>query len=130
MTKATPNRALADLRILVVEDEVVVGILLEELLEDAGARVKLAHNIDGALGAIQQEAFDGVLLDINLHGITTEPVAEDLRRRAVPFIVVTGYDSTENDPPALKAASRLQKPFSRVELLRRMTEVFAGDTVA
>lgn len=130
MIEATSHRALAGLTVLVVEDEVVVGILLEELLEDAGARVRLTHHIDGALDAIEHERFDGVLLDINLHGIRTESVAENLRQHNVPFILVTGYDCAEDDPPALKTAPRLQKPFSRVELVRRMSDTFARQPVA
>lgn len=130
MTTMHMDRSLAGLHILIVEDEAVVGILLEELLEDAGARVCLAHNIGGALAAVQQEVFDGVLLDINLHGVTTSQVADDLVRRRVPFIVVTGYECKDSDTPALKAAPRLLKPFSRAELLRSMSEVFVGAAVA
>jgi DNA-binding response OmpR family regulator len=124
----TSNHGLSGLRILVVEDEVTVGILLEELLEDAGGRVKLAHNVEGARSMIRQETFDGALLDINLHGRTTEDVADDLVSRSIPFIVITGYDSRDTDPRTIKAAPRLLKPFTRVELLRRMTEVFASVT--
>lgn len=126
MTSATPNNAVTGLRILIIEDESVVGILLEELLEEAGAAVSLAETIAEAQDAIRQGNFDGVLLDINLHGQTTSGIADELNNRSIPFIVMTGYDNRAGDPPALKAAPRLLKPFKRIELLSRVAEVFRG----
>jgi DNA-binding response OmpR family regulator len=116
---------LASLRILIVEDEILVGMMLEETLEDAGAgRVSVAHTLERARVSVQEEEFDGVLLDINLHGETSVGIAEDLAIREIPFIVVSGYGRKESDPSVIKNAPRLRKPFTRAELLHSLAEVF------
>jgi CheY-like chemotaxis protein len=115
------------LRILVVEDEVMIAIMLESMLEDFGCEVVgLASSIEEALTTIRQEVMDGVLLDMNLQGRNTNGVADELHTRAVPFLLVTGYEGMDSDPPLIRAAPRLQKPFSREELGRRMTEAFVA----
>jgi CheY-like chemotaxis protein len=116
--------ALAGLHILVVEDEVMVAMMLEDMLQDFGCIVDLASNIDDALASIRRHAPDGVLLDMNIHGRKTIAVAEELVSRSVPFLLVTGYGASAGDPPVIKTASRLQKPFVQGDLGQRMAEVF------
>jgi CheY-like chemotaxis protein len=83
---------LAGLRILVVEDEAMIAMMLEVMLEDFGCRVVgLAPSLEKALVAIRQPALDGVLLDMNMHGKSTDAVAKELLGRTVPFLLVTGY---------------------------------------
>ena len=116
---------LTGLRILVVEDETMIAMMLEVMLEDFGCRVVgLAPSLEKALAAIRQPALDGVLLDMNMHGKSTDAVAKELLGRAVPFLLVTGYDDRETDPTAISTAPRLKKPFSQEELAQRMVEVF------
>lgn len=116
---------LAGLRILIVEDEVLIGMMLESMLEDLGCHVVgLAASVDEALASVRQHTPDGVLLDMNMTGKSTHAVAEELLGRAMPFLLVTGYDGVDSDPPAIRAAPRLKKPFSQDELAQRMTEVF------
>ena len=118
---------LAGLRILVVEDEVLIGMMLETMLEDLGCQVVgLAASIDEALASVRQHTPDGVLLDMNMDGKSTRAVAEELLGRAMPFLLVTGYDGMDSDPPAIRTAPRLKKPFSRDELARGMLEVFGA----
>lgn len=121
---------LAGLRILVVEDEIMVAMLLEAMLEDFGCGVDLAPSIETALASIRDHSPDGVLLDMNLHGRKTTVIAEELASRSVPFLLVTGYGARESDPPLIKAAPRLQKPFDEDALARRMTQVFARPRAA
>ena len=116
--------ALTGLHILVVEDEVMVAMMLEDMLQDFGCNVDLAPSIEDALACIKTQRPDGVLLDMNVHGQKTIPVAEELASRSVPFLLVTGYSAVDGDPPVIKAAPRLQKPFDEVDLARRMAEVF------
>ena len=119
--------ALNGLHILVVEDEAIVAMMVEDMLLDFGCRVELAANIKSALTAICDHSLDGVLLDMNIHGQLTTAVAEELVSRSVPFLLVTGYGSSNSDPPVIKTAQRLQKPFSRRDLGRRMAEVFGAN---
>lgn len=120
----TRAKTLADLFILIVEDEVMVAMMLEDMLKDLGCSVALAGSIEEALSLIRKTPPDGVLLDMNIHGRKTVAIAEELARRSVPFLLVTGYGATDGDPPLVKAAPRLQKPFNEEILGRRMAETF------
>ena len=118
--------ALAGLLILIVEDEVMVAMMLEDMLRDFGCSVALAASIGEALEFVRENTPDGVLLDMNIHGRKTVAVAEELANHSVPFLLVTGYGVRESDPPVIKAAPRLQKPFDENALGRRMAEVFGA----
>ncbi|MEO9190720.1 MAG: response regulator [Acetobacteraceae bacterium] len=121
------DKRLTGLRILVVEDESIIAMLLEDMLEGFGcAVVGPIAGIEAAIAEVRQDRLDGVLLDMNVHGESTVPVAEELAGRAIPFLLVTGYGDRDNDPPVIRAAPRLKKPFKEAELARRMVEVFVG----
>ena len=120
------SKHLAGLSILIVEDEVMVAMMLEDTLQDFGCSVVLAGSIDDALTFVRKHELDGVLLDMNIHGRKTIAIAEELATRSVPFVLVTGYGAGDGDPPVIKAAPRLQKPFSGTSLGQLMAETFAG----
>lgn len=121
------TEALAGLSILVVEDEAMVGMMLEDMLHDFGCNVQVVPSVETALIAIRGHVPDGVLLDMNLHGRKTVAVAEELVSKSVPFLLVTGYGVGEGDPPVFKSAPRLQKPFTEAALALRMRETFRAD---
>jgi len=121
------NEVLAGLSILVVEDEAMVGMMLEDMLHDFGCIVQVVPSVERALSAIRSHVLDGVLLDMmNLHGQRTVAIAEELVSKSVPFLLVTGYGSGNSDPPLFKSAQRLVKPFTEDALNRRMIETFAN----
>jgi CheY-like chemotaxis protein len=120
-----PIAPLQDLRILVVEDEMMVAMLMEDLLELFGCKfVGPAASIPQALLLISTEAIDGAMLDVNLAGHSIYPVADELARRGIPFIFVTGYGNQELEGD-YNYRPRLPKPFRRLELQRVMLETFA-----
>ncbi|HEX2101013.1 MAG TPA: response regulator, partial [Candidatus Synoicihabitans sp.] len=103
---------LAGLRILLVEDEAMVAMLIEGMLEDLGCRVaEWATNVGAALEAVDRDEFDGALLDVNLRGEPVYPVAELLAGRRLPFIFVTGYGRTADPLGRFSDAAVLKKPF-------------------
>jgi CheY-like chemotaxis protein len=112
-------------RALVVEDEVLVGMLLEEMLHALGYELAaLSTHLDEALTLARSAAFDVALLDINLNGRQSFPVADAIRARGLPFLFATGYGSRivgapYNDVPIL------QKPFSLAELRAALTKAGA-----
>ncbi|MEO8714518.1 MAG: response regulator [Acetobacteraceae bacterium] len=119
------DERLTGLRILVVEDEAIIAMMLEDMLAEFGCEVVgPVPGIEAAITLVRQRGLDGALLDMNIHGESTLAVAEELVGQAVPFLVVTGYGDRDNDPEAIKAAPRLKKPFTQEELARRMVEVF------
>jgi len=89
-----PKPAAATLKLLLVEDEVLVGILMREMLEDMGFSVgEPCRTLRDAMATAKNEAFDGAVLDMNLNGEAVYPVADLLASRNVPFVFVTGYSA-------------------------------------
>ena len=107
---------MSNRRALVVEDEVLVGMLIEEMLRELGYEIAgLSTRLDHALGLARTVAFDVALLDINLDGRQSFPVADAVRARGLPFLFATGYGS-RMVPECYREAPILQKPFSLEEL--------------
>ena len=108
-------------RVLVVEDEALVSMLVEDELRDAGAEVLgPAPTVDHALRLVEGAAADGGIsaevLDINLDGRRVEPVADRLAALGVPFLFATGYGEG-CDTGGHRAAPILSKPFSPESLV-------------
>jgi DNA-binding response OmpR family regulator len=119
--------ALAGLRILVVEDEMLVAMLIEQMLQELRCDViGPVSTVEDAIAAVRTQRLDGALLDMNLHGKSSSLAADELLDRAVPFLLVTGYVSSDRDLAVLKTAPRLKKPFDMDDLRDRMLEVFVG----
>jgi CheY-like chemotaxis protein len=102
-------------RVLVVEDEALVAMLIEDGLLDAGASVVgPVGSVDEALALVERAACDGGLnaavLDINLDGMAVSPVADRLAALGVPFLFATGYGE-DGDRGVHAAAPVLAKPF-------------------
>jgi CheY-like chemotaxis protein len=102
--------------VLVVEDEIMVLMLIEEMLAELGCgSVTAAATVDQALEAIDANVFDVAMLDVNLNGTKSYPVADALAARGVPFLFATGYSDH-----ALKGGYPdrpvLTKPFQFQEL--------------
>jgi len=108
--------ALSGKRVLVVEDESLVAMLIEEFLEDMGCTVAaIAGRLDEAAAMAETLAVDLAVLDINLDGTPSYGIAEALERRGIPFVLATGYGGAVL-PAALKSAHVLVKPFTREQL--------------
>jgi len=124
MGSETPS-AVAGLRILVVEDEYYIALNIEMFLEDLGCEILgPVATIEESLAIVRSERLDGVLLDANLRGVSSTPVAAELQTRAIPFIVITGYGRLELEPGALNAAPRLGKPFDVKKLENALSATF------
>ncbi|HTY69799.1 MAG TPA: response regulator [Alphaproteobacteria bacterium] len=103
--------SLAGKRILLVEDEVLVAMMIEEILLEFGCEVVgPVSRIDAARAAIEDDGFDCALLDINLRGQPVYPVAELLAEHEVPFGFITGYGAA-GVPAKFGTHPVLQKPF-------------------
>jgi DNA-binding response OmpR family regulator len=108
-------------RALVVEDEVLVGMLIEDMLHELDYElVGLSTHLDNALTLARTAAFDVAVLDINLNGVHSFPVADAIRARGLPFLFATGYGS-RIVPAEYRDAPILQKPFSLEELKGALT---------
>jgi len=102
-------------RILIIEDEFLIALLIEEMSRHLGYRVSgIAHNVTAARMALKKRDFDAVLLDINLDGRAGPDIADLLAKMAIPFAFVTGYEYAIE--PRHEAVPILEKPFSPSEL--------------
>jgi CheY-like chemotaxis protein len=110
-------------RVLVVEDEILIGMLLEDMLGDLGYQVAAtASRIDEASRLAREAEIDLAILDVNLNGQEVYPVAEILAGRGIPFVFATGYGE-RGLPPAFRDRPTLQKPFQQATLEQQLTAI-------
>ena len=107
------TQPLSGRRVLVVEDESLVAMLLETILEDMGCTpVGPASNVDeGEAIARDTVDLDAALLDVNLAGRQVFPVAAVLKARGVPFVFSTGYGES-GLPDEWRGNPTIQTPFT------------------
>jgi len=121
----TDTAKLAGLRVLVVEDEMMVSMLIEDMLGDLGCVViGPASRLDEALELARSSDIDCAVLDVNLGGEPIFPLADLLRERGRPFAFATGYgDAGLRDVD--RGTPVLQKPFREGDLARVLGELHA-----
>lgn len=110
-------------RVLLIEDEALVAMLLERMLVRLGCEVSATvGQVDEAIEAAKAGDFDLALVDVNLRGVMAWPVADVLEARGIPFAFVTGYGAIVSAPAHFNVPV-LQKPFRSQDLealLRRL----------
>jgi CheY-like chemotaxis protein len=98
-------------RVLIVEDELMIRMLLQDMLADLGHTLAgEAGRIDEAVALAKQGEFDVAILDVNLNGQPILPVVEILVERGLPFVFATGYGQ-RGVPEPYRQTPTLQKPF-------------------
>ena len=101
-------------RILLVEDESMVSMLIEDTLVDMGCVVvALASRFDDGLSKAQTLAFDVAILDVNLAGERSFGIADALRMRKLPFVFATGYGTTSIPQPLARCSDPAKAVCSR-----------------
>ena len=104
-------------RILVVEDEALIAVMVEDMLTDMGSVVVgPAATIEQALALARSEEIDGAVLDVNVRGERIDPVADALSARGVPMLFATGYGEVRLASGA--AATVIDKPYTQEKLAR------------
>lgn len=112
-------------RVLVVEDEIMVAMLIEDMLLDYGCTdIAVCNRFSQALAQAESESFDFAILDLNLEGELTYPVADALLDRGTPFVFATGYGSSMLEGRYAEIPT-LQKPFQS-EDVERVLNSFAS----
>ena len=111
---------LDGLRFLIVEDEPIIAFNLEDLLLSLGCqRVLVAMHMEEAFQLLAESDIDAAVLDVNIHGERSYPLAEELQRRSVRFVFATGYGDAEH-PAAFTAVPTLTKPYSSTSLIEAL----------
>lgn len=106
------------MRILIVEDEFLAGVMLEEDLRAAGwTTIGPYPTLTDAVQAAEDHPFDVAVLDINLDGEMVYPLADQLTARGVPFVFLSGYTARDL-PERFSGVPKVSKPYN-ITLLRR-----------
>lgn len=106
-------------RVLVVEDEFLIAITLCDMLEDVSAiPVGPSFTVKQALQALRDHRVEAAILDVNLSGECSDPIAADLNQRGIPFVFTTGYQGNER---SLRFGARIvPKPYDGPELFEAL----------
>jgi len=116
----------AQTRVLVVEDEYLIRMLLEDMLADIGYAVAAAvGTITEARELAANGDFSAAILDVNLDGQEIFPVADILKERGLPFVFVTGYGE-RSLPEPYRDRPALQKPFQAEQLEAALSGLLAA----
>lgn len=110
-------------RVLLVEDEAIVAMMLEDMLEGMGYQPQgPAMSVASAMGILDEGGIDAAILDINVGGGSSEAIAERLVGLGVPFAFATGYTAAPSG--RFEGTPLLQKPYSEDELRRVLDSFF------
>lgn len=116
--------ALAGKRILLVEDEALIAVMVEQMLGEIGVDVvAAASNLDEALALCATVVCDAAVLDVNLGGAAVFPAAEVLAGRSIPVVFATGYGGGAIGPQ--QRAHVIEKPYTRDKLVRALAAALA-----
>lgn len=117
---------MAARRILIVEDEMMIAMMVEDFLADLGWNVVgVAGTLDRALAMARDAVIDAALLDVNLNGRNTFGAAEILRERQIPFVFATGYGAQGIDD-RFRGVPTLTKPYQLDQLDGALRQALAA----
>jgi CheY-like chemotaxis protein len=117
------GESLRGLRILLVEDDPLICLDLETSLEEFGAIVTAASNVAAAFAALAIAMPDFVVLDFELGAETSEPIAEVVQARSVPFLYLSGYSETDERFSRWPGVRVLVKPLSATRIARGIEDI-------
>jgi DNA-binding NtrC family response regulator len=117
---------MARCRVLIVEDEAAISMLIEDMVLDYGTEiVGPAATVEHAMSLIGSEHIDAAILDVNLRGRMVFDLADAIRSGGVPVVFATGY-GTHVIPDRFKDAPVLEKPFTSDALREALDHALAG----
>jgi DNA-binding NtrC family response regulator len=117
--------SLAGRRILIVEDEILLAMELEDMLAEAGCTdMVTAGTVQAALERLHRWRPDGAVLDLNLHGEKSFPVADALDEASIPFVMVSGH-SRSIVPSRHAERPFVEKPSHPLRVLRTLEAALA-----
>jgi CheY-like chemotaxis protein len=110
-------------RVLVVEDEMTVAMLIEDMVVELAYEVAaVVPRLEDAMRLLESDCFDVAMLDVHLNGKTVFPFAAELVARDIPFLFSTAYGA-RGIPEEFRGHLVLQKPFGPVELRRALMDL-------
>jgi DNA-binding NarL/FixJ family response regulator len=116
---------IATIRVLIVEDEPLIGMDIEDAVAELGHEVVgPVAELDEALDLAANAPIGCAIIDINIRGGHSYPVADMLLKRGLPLLLLSGYGE-HTLPERLHDAARLPKPFTGAQLDKEIRDLFA-----
>ncbi|HEX7107953.1 MAG TPA: response regulator [Aestuariivirga sp.] len=110
------DKLLSSRRVLVVEDEILILMMIEDMLTDLGCKsISVASKIDQAITLIDGQVFDAAMVDLNLNGMESYPIADVLAAHDVPYFFSTG-NGIKDMKEGYRDQDVLKKPFTFEQL--------------
>ncbi|MGE3335158.1 MAG: response regulator [Rhodospirillaceae bacterium] len=117
-------KTIAGLNVLLVEDEFLIALDAEEMLRELGAAsVTIASTFEDAEKRIGEQTFDLAILDVNLNGRKSFPLAEHLLKRGTPVVFGTGYNLVTRQMDGYEAGVCVTKPYTTTSLQKGLMAV-------
>ncbi len=117
-------KTIAGLNVLLVEDEFLIALDAEEMLRELGAAsVTIASTFEDAQKRIGEQTFDLAILDVNLNGRKSFPLAEQLLKRGTPVVFGTGYNLVTRQMDGYEAGVCVTKPYTATSLQKGLMAV-------
>ncbi len=122
---------LSGLSVLLVEDEYLIALDAEQMLRELGVRdVEIASTFETARKQTQTGTFDLAVLDVNINGQLSFPIAEILKSRNIPFVFATGYSLRERPIAGFEGGICVGKPYTQEGLRKALSTALGGDEKA
>jgi DNA-binding NtrC family response regulator len=122
------DKLLSGRSILIIEDEMLILMMIEDMLADLGCgSIAVASKIGQAITLIDDQVFDAAMLDMNLNGIESYPIADALTARDVPYFFSTG-NSVTNVKDGYRDQDILKKPFTFDQLSNMLSRSLLHQT--
>jgi DNA-binding response OmpR family regulator len=120
------------MRLLVIEDESLVAQDIGWTIESIkGFKLAgIAATVERALAFIRSHEIDGAILDANLDGESSKSVAAELRRKSIPYLILSGCLDRRLLPPPLDRGPLLEKPYSEKDLISRIKSLASAAAAA
>ncbi len=120
------HELLSGLRVLIIEDEALIVMLLEDMLSDLGAvAAGQASTVAEGVSLAARGDFDIAILDLNLGGMKVFPVAEALKSRGLPFVFASGYGAS-GVPAAFGSQPVVAKPYQIEDLAAALSKALSA----
>ena len=122
------DKLLSGRSILIIEDEMLILMMIEDMLADLGCEsIAVASKIGQAITLIDDQVFDAAMLDLNLNGMESYPIADALAARDVPYFFSTG-NSLSNVKDGYRDQGVLKKPFTFEQLSNMLSRSLLRQT--
>lgn len=122
-----PPKSLTGMRLLLLEDEVLIAMDVEQLCLDEGAEAVVTCR-DLAEARSVETSYDAAVVDVMLNGETTLSFAAELKARNIPFIFASGYTEREDLKAAFPDIPVVGKPYSGADLIAALSAAIAASS--